>query len=101
VVALALAIPVALGAAEAFGQAPDGKQVFLGQKCNMCHSVKAAGIEATMKKAVDLPGGADKTQLKDYLQQKTEINGKKHPKKVTASDAELTAVIDWVGNQKK
>src|SRR6185312_3676763 len=29
--------------------APDGKALFLAQKCNMCHNVPAAGIERTVK----------------------------------------------------
>ena len=39
---IATATPKAAAAA-----APDGKAIFLAQKCNLCHSVSAAGIERT------------------------------------------------------
>jgi mono/diheme cytochrome c family protein len=35
--------------------APDGKQLFLTNKCNTCHTIKAAGIEK--KKSEDCRGG--------------------------------------------
>ena len=95
-----------LGKTAAFAGAPDGKQVFLGQKCNTCHSVSSAGIEATIKvekmKGPDLTGVTmDKAKVNDYLLQKSEMNGKKHPKKVGGSDADVSALIDWLAAQKK
>ncbi len=55
------------GATPAVAQAPkvlDGKQIFLAQKCNLCHSVPPAGIAATVKsermKGPDLVGSPRK-----------------------------------------
>ncbi len=85
---------------------PDGKQIFLGQKCNTCHSVSSAGIEATIKvekmRGPDLAGVvSDKAKVKDYVLQKSEMNGKKHPKKVGGTDEDVTALVDWLAAQKK
>jgi mono/diheme cytochrome c family protein len=96
-----LAVPMLLWTSGAVAQTADGKQIFLGQKCNLCHSVKSAGIEATMKvekmKGPDLPvAGADKALVKSYLLQTAVKNGKKHPKKFTGTDEQLNALADWV-----
>ena len=86
----------------------DGKQIFLAQKCNLCHTVSSAGIEATVKseklKGPDLAGLAAKQDarlLTDFLHKKVAINGKKHGKDFTGSDAELAAVISWLQKQEK
>src|SRR4029453_4572813 len=56
---LMVATLVALGATA--NAATDGKEIFLGQKCNMCHAVSPAGITPTGKiKAPDLTGLAAK-----------------------------------------
>jgi mono/diheme cytochrome c family protein len=97
------------GAAAA--QAPkvlDGKQIFLAQKCNLCHTVSSAAIQATVKsekmKGPDLTGVApklDASLLNDYLRKKKEINGKKHGKEFTGSDEEMGALIAWLQKQEK
>lgn len=85
----------------------DGKQIFLAQKCNLCHSVPPAGIEATTKsekmKGPDLVGESkrDAKLLNDYLRKKVEINGKKHGKEFTGSDEEIGALIAWLQKQEK
>ena len=88
--------------------APDGKQIFLAQKCNLCHSVSSAGIERTVKSekmaGPDLTNTAakvDAATLTKFLKKEGEINGKKHGKGFTGSDAELSAVISWLQQQKK
>ena len=91
--------------AEAQG-AKDGKQIFLDQKCNMCHSVSTAGIEATTKsekmKGPDLVNSKhDAKTLSAYLKKTADLNGKKHPKAVTLSDADLNTLIHWSLAQKK
>lgn len=102
---LAIGLP---RAAEAQGKTLDGKQIFLAQKCNMCHSVSSAGITATMKsekmKGPDLTNLAakqDAKALNEYLRKKAPINGKKHGKEFTGSDEELGALIAWLQAQKK
>ena len=98
------------GAAPAAAQAAkvlDGKQLFLAQKCNLCHSVSAAGIEATTKsekmKGPDLVGEAkrDAKLLNAYLRKTADINGKKHVKQFTGSDEEIGALIAWLQKQEK
>lgn len=86
----------------------DGKQIFLAQKCNLCHTVSSAGIQATVKsekmKGPDLTGVAPKLDaglLNNYLRKKTEINGKKHGKEFTGSDEEIGALIAWLQKQEK
>ncbi len=93
-------------AAAQAGAAPDGKQIFLAQKCNLCHSVSSAGIEATTKsekmKGPDLTGRAakrDAKKISDYLRKKIEIVGKKHGKEFTGGDEELAALIAWLQKQ--
>jgi mono/diheme cytochrome c family protein len=98
------------GATPAVAQAPkvlDGKQIFLAQKCNLCHSVPPAGIAATVKsermKGPDLVGLSQKdaTLLNGYLRKTANINGKKHAKQFTGSDEEIGALIAWLQKQEK
>jgi cytochrome c5 len=101
-VALILTVPLLLAASGR--AATDGKAVFLAQKCNMCHSVPAAGIEKTTKSekiaGPDLPGKhTDAAFLKKYLAKEETIDGKKHVKEFKAADAE--ALINWILKQKK
>ncbi len=86
----------------------DGKQLFLSQKCSVCHTVSSAGIQATTKsakmKGPDLTGVAPKLDarlLNDYLRKKAEINGKKHGKEFTGSYEEIGALIAWLQKQEK
>jgi mono/diheme cytochrome c family protein len=86
----------------------DGKQIFLAQKCNLCHTVSSAAIQATVKsekmKGPDLAGLTPKMEarlINDYLRKKAEINGKKHGKEFTGSDEEIGALIAWLQKQEK
>lgn len=83
----------------------DGKQIFLSQKCETCHTVSSAQVKATGKiKAPDLTGVAtnlDAAWLAKFLrkQEKTKA-GKQHLKAFTGSDEELGALISWLQEQK-
>jgi len=86
--------------------APDGKTLFLAQKCNMCHNVPAAGIERTVKS--DKMAGPDLVNIKvdaatlaKVLRRQEDVHGKKHPKEFKGTDEELNAVITWILSQKK
>ena len=84
----------------------DGKQIFLAQKCNMCHSVSTAGIERTTKSekmaAKDLINiDKDAAALTKYIKKETDLDGKKHGKAWTGTDEELGAVVTWILQQKK
>ena len=103
-IAPAVVITVASVAAPSLSAAtPDGKQVFLDQKCNMCHSVSSAGITPTSKiKAPDLAGLASKEDpafLTKFLKKEADKNGKKHLKNFTGTDEELAAVVAWLQKQ--
>jgi mono/diheme cytochrome c family protein len=105
-----IAAPAPLGAApvvqsEGSGSGMDGKAVFDAQRCSMCHAVEKAGIEAKTKAAAmkgpDLSGyEGDAAAVIPYLKGDTEMNGAKHKKKATGSDAELQAMLDWLGSLK-
>lgn len=95
-------------AAAGGGSALDGKAIFLREKCEMCHSVSSAGIEAKAKseklKAADLTGvGTRHTTavLRSYLKQEKELEGGKHKKAFKGTDAELDVLIAWLESQKK
>jgi mono/diheme cytochrome c family protein len=86
----------------------DGKEIFLAQKCNLCHSVSSAGIERMVKSekvaGPDLTGLAakeDAATLTKFLKKEGEIGGQKHGKLFTGSDEELAAVISWLQQQTK
>jgi mono/diheme cytochrome c family protein len=88
--------------------AADGKEIFLAQKCNTCHSVSTAGIEATTKsekmKGPDLVGvvqAHDPAWVKDFIQKKTDKEGKKHAKEYKGTQEELEAIVAWLAEQKK
>lgn len=99
--------PAAAPAAAQAGKVLDGKQIFLAQKCNLCHAVSPAGIEATTKsekmKGPDLVGLAktDAKLINGYLRKVADINKKKHVKQFTGSDEELGALIAWLQKQEK
>ena len=99
---LTLATLVALGGA-ANAAAADGKEIFLGQKCNMCHAVSSAGITPTGKiKAPDLTGLASKEDpafLTKFLKKEADKNGKKHIKNFTGTDEELATLVAWLQKQ--
>lgn len=86
----------------------EGKQIFLAQKCNLCHSISSAGIERTVKSekvaGPDLTNTAakeDAGNLAKFLRKAGEVKGKKHGKAFTGSDEELGALIAWLQEQKK
>ena len=84
-----------------------GKTLFLNQKCNLCHSIPPAGIEAMTKSAaikgpdlVNLSQKHDKAWIEKWLRLEETMNGKKHKKKFTGSDEELDTLVDWLLMQK-
>jgi len=84
----------------------DGKAVFMAQKCNLCHSIDAAGIarisKAEKTKGPDLGGVAkrhDEAWMKRFLSKQEMLNGKKHLKTFTGTPEELDALIAWVRTQ--
>jgi mono/diheme cytochrome c family protein len=99
--------PAAAAPAADGGGAPDGKAVFLAQKCEMCHSVSSAGIQAKATseklKGPDLTGVGKRHEaavLRSYIKQESNLDGKKHKKGFKGTDAELDAMIAWLQSQK-
>ncbi len=95
----------ALVALPAGAEEADGKAVFEAQKCNMCHSVSSAGIEAKSEKMFkgDLVNLADKYDAKwlvQYLKKEVQLDGEDHNKEFKGSDEELQALVDWLLEQK-
>lgn len=90
------------------GGRPDGQRVLLDQGCNMCHSVKTAGIEAKVGSGKmagpDLSGATERRQrewIAAFIKHERELDGKRHLKKFTGTDDELTALLDWLHKQEK
>ena len=85
-------------------KAPDGKKIFVENKCSSCHSIESVGIkkktkdnESTELKPPDLSSvGSERKAdwITKYLQKK--LDGEKHPKKFKGSDEELTTLAKWL-----
>lgn len=83
----------------------DGRALFeTTHKCNMCHAVPAAGIEAKTKsesmKGGDLGGKieAEFAEIAAYVRKESELDGKSHKKPFKGTDEELQAIVDWLGS---
>jgi cytochrome c2 len=108
-IAAILSLTAVVDRATAGSPAPaKGKEIFLAQKCNMCHSISVAGIEATTKsekmKGPDLTGVVEKKGAEwttKYLTKQVDMNDKKHGKEVKLSPEEMKDLLDWLAAQKK
>ncbi len=85
----------------AYSQEKTGKEIFEGAKCNACHSVEKAGIEAKKKsdKVPDLSKlaeGHDADFFAKYLKKEETLNSKKHAVAFKGSDEELKTMVDWL-----
>lgn len=81
----------------------DGQVLFTDtHKCNMCHGVPAADIEAKMKsekmKGPELGGKLEKEleEIAAYVRKESEIDGATHKKQFKGTDEELQAIVDWL-----
>lgn len=86
----------------------DGKSIFKTNKCDKCHSIESQGIELVGKPPGKLPPDLSSVGLKhkagwikDWLLKDEELNGKKHLKKWTGSDDDLSTISTWLAAQKK
>ena len=89
---------------------PAGQQVFVAQKCQMCHTVYSAGIgeppakdakeeenEAEGPPDLSLAGtGRTAEWISLFLQKKEELNEKKHMLQFKGTDEELTTLANWI-----
>jgi mono/diheme cytochrome c family protein len=103
-----VAVVIALATASSV-LAADGKEIFVAQKCSLCHTIAAAGITATTKsekmKGPALDGVVAEKGVEwtlKFLHKEVELEGKKHGKDISKlSDADLKVLVDWLATQKK
>lgn len=96
-----LAVVAALPAQEEAGAA--ASTLFVDTyKCNMCHSVEAADVEARSEKTFsgDLSGFTteDRDALARYLRKEEARDGEDHKKAFAGSDEDLQAILDWLAS---
>lgn len=80
---------------------PTGKDIFVNQKCNVCHAI--ASQEITSKQAAKYPDlsdfgskGVEEATLIQYLKKEVKLNEKSHPIKFKGEDAELDVLAKWL-----
>lgn len=85
----------------------DGKQIFLDKKCDLCHAVTSAQIEAKTKLesmlGPDLAGVGSRHEAEwigEYMNQDVQLNDVQHVTKFKGSAEELAALVDWLLEQK-
>lgn len=101
---LALTLLVAIAAALPTASAEEhpGKELFLEAKCNMCHAVESAGIEAVRdgSKAPDMSNaGADIESAewaKKFVLRETDKDGKKHQRPWKGPEKDLDQIVAWL-----
>jgi len=105
IVTLAVLVPSSAGD-ETGSESPLGRQVFEAQKCNTCHDVSSANIEAKMKsakmKGPDLTGVGSRLEsdwIAKYVRKEVQLEGKDHKKEFNGTDEDLKAMIDWLSEQ--
>jgi mono/diheme cytochrome c family protein len=115
ILCLALALPVLAEESKKDDATPDttpaGQQVFVAQKCQMCHTVYSAGIgeppaedakeetEEAEEGPPDLSlAGTGRTAewLSLFLQKEETLNEKKHMMAFKGADEELVALANWI-----
>jgi cytochrome c2 len=77
----------------------DGKQIFLDNKCNSCHTVNSMEITSKKEGAQDLSNAGsvgNAELLKSYLLKESKINDKEHKMKFKGTNEELNALVDWL-----
>jgi mono/diheme cytochrome c family protein len=98
---LALVLGLA-GTGTSAGRAEEGKQIFLDQKCNLCHSIESQGIEKRMEKmkGAELSNIGSEIEsaewLKGFLLQEKMKDGDKHQRKFSGSDEEFDTLVSWI-----
>ncbi len=103
-VALALAVCAAVSSTAV---AADGKAIFLGQKCNLCHTIDSQSIAKTSEKmkAPDLSNAAGLVEsadwLKSFLKKEVKKDDKAHQREFKGTPEELDTVVQWLMTLKK
>ena len=83
-----------------------GQAAFLTQKCNMCHGVSSAGIEAKTKSEKmaggDLTGIGERRDadwIAKYVKKEIDNDGTQHKKQFAGTDDELETLVGWLMEQ--
>ena len=98
------ALVLATLAAPATADEAPGRQVFEAEKCGLCHTVSAVGIEAKTKsdtlRGPDLSGFVhdDPASVIAYLRQEASPDGERHRRKAKASDEEMRQLLAWLAS---
>jgi Cytochrome c len=88
------------------GDETDAKTLFVEtHKCNLCHSVSAADIEAKTKsdkmQGPDLSGlktDKNRAEIVAFVKKESDMDGASHKKEFKGTDEELNAILDWLGS---
>ena len=90
-------------------EAPDGKTVFLENKCNMCHTIDAMQIAKLSGKKTE--GGPPDLStvgsrhnaewITKFLKKEVVQNGKKHMKTFTGKPEDLQTIATWLETLKE
>lgn len=100
--AVILALAFSVAPATVAQEALDGEEIFMAQKCNLCHSIESAGIEAKVQsdkmKGPDLGGyePEEGVELGAFLRKEAAIDGVEHKREFKGADEELQALLDWL-----
>jgi cytochrome c1 len=81
------------------GQDLDGKQIFIDNKCNNCHTVNSMEITSKKDDATDLSNAGssgDAQLIKSFLLKEAKINEKDHKLKFKGTEAELDVLVNWL-----
>jgi hypothetical protein len=81
---------------------PVGEGLFVKNKCNTCHAVASAGIEAKRgdDKAPDMSNAGASISSADwafkFVMREESKDGKKHRRPYKGSEKDLKAIVDWL-----
>jgi len=81
------------------GQDLNGKQIFLNNKCNNCHTIVSLEITSSKDNAVDLSNAgslSNEELLKSFLLKESKVNEKEHKIKFKGSNEELNTLVNWL-----
>jgi mono/diheme cytochrome c family protein len=78
---------------------PEGKKIFVDNKCNMCHTIKSVGIESKKSDATDIVQLEKEKNAEfwmNYLMKKEKLNGKDHKTAFKGKEEDLKKLVDWL-----
>jgi cbb3-type cytochrome oxidase cytochrome c subunit len=82
-----------------------GKDIFISNKCNSCHSIESQKIDKTGKmKAPDLSSVGNDHDAKwfaGFLEKKETLNDKKHPIAFKGDEKDLASLTTWLASLKQ